>query len=945
MRGELLERRRMRDDLLPNAYVGHKEDMKGMGFALEYRGTKEREGGAVPQPVVELYRTIERANAQAKAAAVNAGAGASLGVRRMTVAALVEELWELWGDGRSLVSADERNVLVGALLAERGEQVGLQASAGTIRLLARFFARVGCLVDSRSTTAAEFTAREAAVLDMAACYCERLRERGLVELEQAAAVLARMVEAGDMPRPALAVVDADRVGAGVEALLRAASCTEPNAPAGSFLLPAAVEAALVLPAGPTALAGLLLDEAEGCIAVGDASILVVSPRADDLFDVLAGPLAERGVAAALRCSCPFGGTLVGQALAAVERIGGSHRAECAADFGYNRLSGAQPRDVQRLNRAIREDRCVGPETALRELRAIAPALEDFDAISRALNGKAGDTAGAFDALAARIASDAGLSPAERKRETAALEKVRGLLETRARVGGAACLVALLLEAASVPVQVATDDCAPSVEFASMERLDSLAAATYDTVIVADLSQTAFPARAETTALDGLAEKLGFDSAADEFERERIRFAAALEAARRRFTIAISQRDEAGEETYPAFLLSEYADSLARAAEGAGSAASACDWSVRDKGAFNLPVPFVRRARRAGEESLVRGVGHGFAAPTNVDEVLPAARGSLRALKLTDFLKHAPDAAGSVLVLSPSAMEAYLGCPYGWFLQRRIRPNALDEQFGAAEKGSFVHGVLARFYDELAAEGITRVDAGNLAACERRLDDVFDRCAAQQCDEEPCSGRLVARSKSEKVEIERLRGQLHGTLRRLAVFAPAYRVFGHELAIVPDDGIDYAGFRLNGRVDRIDVDEGSGRYIVVDYKGSAGRDYAAAVKDDGEVPLPGRIQADVYAQALRSRLEGLHCAGALYLSYSARNRGAAFVGAADDTFDDGGFLGGASVVPMNFEAYLDAVEALVADGLSGLRRGEIAPVPRSASTCRFCPAVGCERRLS
>lgn len=899
----------------------------------------------MPQPVVELYRTIERANAQAKAAAVNAGVGASLGVRRMTVVAWVEELWDLWGDGRSLVSSDERNVLVGALLAERGEQVGLQTSAGTIRLLARFFARVGCLVDGRGTAAVEFTAREAAVLDMAACYCERLRECGLVELEQAAAILARMLEAGDIPTTALSVVDADQFGVGVEALLRAGGGAAPDVHSGLFLLPDAVEGALVLPAGPAALAGLLLDEVDDCIAAGDGSILVVSPRADELFDVLAGSLAERGAAAALRCSCSFSETLVGHALAAAERIGGSHLAEYVADFGYNRLSGAQSRDVQRLNRAIREDRCAGPETVLQELRAIAPALEAFAAISGVLNGKAGDAVGAFDALAARIADDAGLSPAERKRETAALEKVRGLLEARARVDGAACPVALLLETASVSMQVATGDGAPSVEFASMERLDSLVAATYDTVIVADLSQAAFPAKAETTALDGLAEKLGCGSVVDEFERERIRFAAALEAARRRFTIAISQRDEAGEETYPAFLLSEYADSLVRAAESADNAALACDWSVRDKGAFDLPAPFVRGARRAGEESLVRGVGRNFAAPTNVDVVSPAVRGALHGLRLTDFLKHAPGAAGDALVLSPSAMEVYLGCPYGWFLQRRIRPNPPDEQFGAAEKGSFVHGVLACFYDELAAEGIARVDADNLAACERRLDDVFNRCAAQQYAEEPGSGRLVARSKSEKVEIERLRGQLHGTLRRLAAFAPAYRVFGHELAIVPDDGIDYAGFRLNGRVDRVDVDAESGRFAVVDYKGSAGRDYAAAMKDDGDVPLPGRIQADVYAQALRSRLEGLHCAGALYLSYSARNHAAAFVGAADDTFDDGGFLGDASVVPMNFEAYLDAVEALVADGLSGLRRGEIAPVPRSASTCRFCPAVGCERRLS
>lgn len=60
---------------------------------------------------VELYRTIERANAAAKAAATATAPGAAFGVRRLTAAGLVEELWELWGDGRVLVSAEERSLL------------------------------------------------------------------------------------------------------------------------------------------------------------------------------------------------------------------------------------------------------------------------------------------------------------------------------------------------------------------------------------------------------------------------------------------------------------------------------------------------------------------------------------------------------------------------------------------------------------------------------------------------------------------------------------------------------------------------------------------------------------------------------------------------------------------------------------------------------------------
>ncbi|MFR0868476.1 MAG: hypothetical protein ACLSGS_05380 [Adlercreutzia sp.] len=60
---------------------------------------------------VELYRTIERANAAAKAAATATAPGAAFGARRLTAAGLVEELWELWGDGRVLVSAEERSLL------------------------------------------------------------------------------------------------------------------------------------------------------------------------------------------------------------------------------------------------------------------------------------------------------------------------------------------------------------------------------------------------------------------------------------------------------------------------------------------------------------------------------------------------------------------------------------------------------------------------------------------------------------------------------------------------------------------------------------------------------------------------------------------------------------------------------------------------------------------
>ena len=85
---------------------------------------------------IKLYRTTERANAAAKAAATEAGAGAAFGTRRLTAAGLVEELWELWGDGRALVRADERQVL----MARAAAGCGAAETPGAPSVLAAFAA-------------------------------------------------------------------------------------------------------------------------------------------------------------------------------------------------------------------------------------------------------------------------------------------------------------------------------------------------------------------------------------------------------------------------------------------------------------------------------------------------------------------------------------------------------------------------------------------------------------------------------------------------------------------------------------------------------------------------------------------------------------------------------------------------------------------------------------
>ena len=62
------------------------------------------------------------------------------------------------------------------------------------------------------------------------------------------------------------------------------------------------------------------------------------------------------------------------------------------------------------------------------------------------------------------------------------------------------------------------------------------------------------------------------------------------------------------------------------------------------------------------------------------------------------------------------------------------------------------------------------------------------------------------------------------------------MLGHERPIAVEDAVDYAGVRVNGRVDRIDVDEIAGRFAVIDYKGTVSAEYAAAMGDDAEAAM-------------------------------------------------------------------------------------------------------------
>ncbi len=909
------------------------------------------------QETVILYRTYERALAARKAQA-RAGQP-TLGVSPTTAAAYLADSWDVWGDGRHLVGWQERLLLMHDVLAESP----LLHTMGMARALARFVrwhaGREPLRRAVEGAAADSLTASEQDALAVLRAYLARLEERNLAEPEEAAWLLA-----GLMPAPAKVQL-ADELFAppGTQAWLSrmagapvaAGACALPPLPAG-------VDPGFSFPAGPTAVAAAVRDEVMAALADARAqgaaapAVAVCAPDAPTLFDGLAPSLLAEGARCALKASVPFGETLVGRALAAVEGLsqgGGSWRQQ-GTDFAYSPLAAMPPFEAQRLNAQWRGDRLLDSSQGIEHLRELSPTFGLFEAVV------AEGTPQAVERLAAAIA-ERGLLPADAAaRERAALQALARLADSAAAVGVKAPVGVFTAEL-SVPVSVeagppamqaaqmgsgvaegcpGAGDAASAVSagalgaavcFYDLRDLGALAPGSFHAVIVTDMTDAAFSGSRSRSALDGLAEKLGMAGEPSRFAELRAAFVCAERAATARFTVMAPLRD-GDQESYPAFLFDEFVATLP---DGA---------SADDDDLFALPPALAQHAARRGEEGLAAGLGQAFCTPQAFEPLPLPQRGHLATLPLSSFMAHAQEGGRSLPVLSASAIEAYLQCPYSWFIGRKVRIDGLDEGFGPVEKGTFAHGVYASLFEALAAEGIRRIDDAALPRALALLDEAFDARAAAQPTASP-GDRLVPATGLERQELAALRDQLRASLRQMTALPASFSVRAHEYELRAEDGIDYAGARLCGRVDRIDVDEQAGRFAVLDYKGSLA-DHDAGLPDDADLDaleLPHKVQALVYAQALRSALDGMACVGALYLSYRTKDAARLAAGSFSPLqYDAAAVASKKSQVPVSFERFLDAVEQAIAPAVQAMEGGAIAPDPAPGACC-WCPVPYCERR--
>lgn len=703
-------------------------------------------------------------------------------------------------------------------------------------------------------------------------------------------------------------------------------------------------------------------------------VLVVSARTPQLFGELAARLAARHIAAEATEFTAFSQSIAGRQFSAlgnlIERMKAADEGTASktewwpapelTDWIYSPLSGADAASARTFDKNMRLSR--GKTTT-----AVKSLLQSVQGQVRGTRKAASDdnwfknvpcvVSDVFQALwrdkpvtalkamlaVAEVLPDRALGgldgQARRQAETALLRHAIDILMNDARALDVS-------QAATVPVldgvrtkvdkrSTAYDyetyevDRAPraQVRFASLADAAALRPASYDAVLFADVDLDSYPLSHEEGPLATLTAEL--DRSGVTLEPAallRVRFCRAMHAARGPVVLARVTHDRQARECYPAAVWTE----LRAHAEAAGAAKVAC----------------------VGEDGIVADFDPAAGEGIECKRVACEAPQHLSEAAVPYLVLRRRDGEGENAPLVPrltsaSQIEAYSTCPLCWFVSYRVKPQSIDAGFGNMEKGNFVHDVLEHLHARLPQEGMERVTPENLLRAQELLREVFDETLAEHAGKRGTEGPLVPLSAVEERQVAEILPQLEGVLayesEALAPFAPRYLEFAfNELKV------EYAGWPLGGRIDRVDVDA-ENRAVVIDYKHRTGveefklADPTVRDEDSGAAPiddprwLPPHTQTLIYAQAMRRALD-LDTRAALYFSTKGGKpalRGAASAELLEEERGDGRIPGLKKGFPgeggsMDFDALLDRVETGIAERLRELEAGNVAAVdPTSA----------------
>lgn len=660
---------------------------------------------------------------------------------------------------------------------------------------------------------------------------------------------------------------------------------------------------------------------------------MVTSRPCSVYATLSEALSDCGCECVHRARKPFAETHFGRAYLAIREfiLDDRHDPRALMDFASSPFSGISVQAAAKIDASVRGDRALSFE----ELQAMMHLVTETYDLFEELVADA-DASLLLDRFIDLSEELRGLDAASVFEQQIAIVALRGVYEAARRWEIGPEAFAFALSSLAVDISRTCGSGSNKVVVLDASQASSLSAQSrFDVVVRCDLDARYVSAGESHNALVTLEEKLGIQVSRHSLQDARLDFERVKGCAARYFACERVLNAGGDEDVYPSFVLDEFCECLREGDEeldGFGVPQHLHDVvATRDEGGSRDTYASNYQAGGEKPDSIV------------IPAFAPGVVGESSKPLLSLF--RAPDDPATV-VLSPSAIEEYVNCPYRWYTARRLRPEAPDELFGPLEQGVFVHSVWESFYRCLEQKiSAKRVTPGNLEQAQLCLGRVFDEELANQVQAEGV--RYLPLSPAEHAQANRLKQTLIGNLNVQARMLPRFTPWRFELPIEPGEGVDYAGVRLMGRVDRVDIDAEHGHFAVIDYKGGVlGHDAGFDPDEQEEFRIPPKIQTLVYAQALRRSIDSARPVGALYLSYRAQEPAGSMAGSFDSSLlDVAGFARSACGVNMNFESYLDMVEQEVGKRIADLLEGDIAPNPLCESSCMYCPVRYCEKRLS